>query len=67
VRLSEPQHRLLARLPDLPSDGGRVRGAQKRAAQSLEAMGLIRLVGASQVSAAHYYARTPEGRRMIET
>lgn len=50
LRLSEPQRQLLARLPSAPSDGARVKGPHKRTAQSLEAMGLARLVGASPVS-----------------
>ena len=61
TKLSKPQTWLLRRLPDLPSDGARVSGAQKRVAHSLEGMGFVQLVGSSPVSEAHYYGRTPRG------
>ncbi len=70
VRLSEPQKLLLYRLPDLPSEGGRVKGPQKRAAQSLEAMGLIALLGgpaALGLDGSHYYTRTADGTAFVQS
>jgi len=67
--LSMPQFRLLAVLPDPPSEGMLCRGAKLNTAKALARAGLTKQVGVVNVpgdTCFHYFVRTPRGKALVD-